>query len=379
MSKRGNGEGTISRRKNGGWMAQYYVYTINGRKRRTLYGRSRDDVSDKLIEALADRNGGLVFDAGKMTVGEYLDRWLSDSARGTVRRSTYDSYKRQLKRYVHPALGHLPLKKLTELHVQGLYRSMQDQGLSARTVRYTHAVLRRALKQAVRWKYIPRNPCDDADPPKVQREEMRPLNREQARRLLDAAAEPGPGEDPDRFHALYVLALHVGMRPGELLALKWEDVDLEAEVLSINRTLSIAGEFTPPKTAKSRRRIRLTDGSISALKAHRKRKLEERMRLSSLWRDHDLVFPSTVGTPQNYRNLARAFKDLLKRAELPETVRLYDLRHTCATLLLAQNVHPKYVQELLGHASITLTLDTYSHVLPGMDGGAASAMDEALG
>lgn len=360
-------------------MAQYYVYAVDGRKRRTIYGKTRADVSEKLTEALADRNGGLVFDAGKMTVGEYLDRWLADSARGTVRKSTYDSYKRQLRRYVHPALGYLALKKLTELHIQGLYRSMQDRGLSARTVRYTHAVLRRALKQAVRWKYIPRNPCDDADPPKVQRDEMLPLDREQARRFLEAAEKSGPDGEPARFHALYVLALHIGMRPGELLALKWEDVDLEAGVLSINRTLSMAGEFTAPKTAKSRRRIRLTAGSIAALKAHRKRQLEERMRLSSLWRDHGLVFPSTVGTPLNHRNLARSFKDLLKRASLPESTRLYDLRHTCATLLLARNVHPKYVQELLGHASITLTLDTYSHVLPGMDGGAASAMDEALG
>lgn len=286
---------------------------------------------------------------------------------------------------IQPQLGYLPASfshqdpRHVELdrprHEQ---RRGQDRGLSARTVCYAHTVLRRALKQAVRWKYIPRNPCDDADPPKVQKDEMRPLDQEQARRLLDTAGQSGPDGAPDRFHALYVLAIHTGMRPGELLALKWEDADLEAGILSINRTLSISGEFAAPKTAKSRRRIRLTAGSVAALRAHRKRQLEERMRLSSLWRDHGLVFPSTVGTPLNYRNVARAFKDLLKRASLPSTVRLYDLRHTCATLLLARNVHPKYVQELLGHASITLTLDTYSHVLPGMDGGAASAIDEAL-
>lgn len=360
-------------------MAQYTVHAADGRKRKTVYGKTRAEVSEKLTKAMADRDGGLVFDAGRMTVAEYLDRWLTDSARGTVRKSTYDSYKGQLHRYVHPTLGRLALKKLTELHVQGLYRSMLDRGLSARTVRYTHAVLRRALKQAVRWKYIPRNPCDDADPPKVQREEMRPLDREEARRLLKTAAKPDPTGHPDRFHALYVLAVHTGMRPGELLALKWEDIDLESSTLSINRTLSMTGEFAPPKTAKSRRRVRLTTGSVTALRAHRKRQLEERIRLSSLWRDHGLVFPSTVGTPLNYRNVVRAFKDLLSRADLPSTIRLYDLRHTCATLLLSRNVHPKYVQELLGHASITLTLDTYSHVLPGMDGGATSAMDEALG
>ncbi len=327
MGKRGNGEGTISRRKNGGWMAQYTIHAADGRKRKTVYGKTRAEVSEKLTKAMADRDGGLIFDVGWMAVAEYLDRWLADSARGTVRKSTYDSYKGQLHRYVHPTLGRLALKKLTELHVQGLYRSMLDRGLSARTVRYTHAVLRRAFKQAVRWKYIPRNPCDDADPPKVQREEMRPLDREEARRLLDTAAKPDPNGDPDRFHALYILAVHTGMRPGELLALKWDDIDFESGTLSINRTLSMTGEFAPPKTAKSRRRVRLTTGGVTALRSHRKRQLQERIRFSSLWQDHGLVFPSTVGTPLNHRNVVRAFKDLLNRAGLPAAVRLYDLRH----------------------------------------------------
>ncbi|MDX5893062.1 tyrosine-type recombinase/integrase [Rubrobacter radiotolerans] len=143
------------------------------------------------------------------------------------------------------------LKKLTELHVQGLYRSMLGGGLSVRTVRYAHAVLRRVLKQAVHWMLAPRNSCDAADPPKVQRDEMRPLDREQARRVLDTAAECSPDRAPDRFHALYVLAVHVGMRPGEFLTLKWEDVDLEAGVLSINRALSMAGEFTAPRPRRA--------------------------------------------------------------------------------------------------------------------------------
>jgi integrase len=160
--------------------------------------------------------------------------------------------------------------------------------------------------------------------------------------------------------------------------LKWEDVDLDAGSLRVNRALS-GGKLTAPKTKRSRRRIDLSAASVAALRAHRKRQLEERMRLSALWRDHGLVFPSAVGTPLSHRNVVRAFKDLLKRAGLPKSIRLYDLRHTCATLLLGSNVHPKYVQELLGHASIALTLDTYSHVLKGMDGGIGGAMDEALG
>src|SRR5919112_1529819 len=189
----------------------------------------------------------------------------------------------------------MKLKKLTPAHVQGMYRSMLDSGLSTRTVQYTHAVLRRAMKQAVRWGMIPRNPCDDTDPPKRQREEIRPLDQEQTRRFLKSA-------EGNRLEALYTLAVHTGMRPSELLALRWGDVDLEAASLQVNRALS-DGEFTPPKRAKSRRRINLTAGSIAALRAHRKRQLEERMQRAGLWQDYGLVFPSNVGTPLSHRNV----------------------------------------------------------------------------
>jgi integrase len=252
-----------------------------------------------------------------------------------------------------------------------MYREMQDRGLAARTVQYTHAVLHRALKQARRWGIVGRNVAEDVDPPQVKREEIRPLNREQTRALLKAA-------EGNRLEALYIVAVHTGMRPGEILALRWDDVNFDFGTLQLNRALS-DGEFNAPKTARSRRRIKLTAGSVKALRAHRKRQLEERMQKAGLWKDHGLVFPSTVGTPLSHRNVVRSFKALLKRAGLPASTRLYDLRHTCATLLLSRNVHPKYVQELLGHASIALTLDTYSHVIPGMDGGTASAMEDALG
>jgi integrase len=307
-----------------------------------------------------------------LTVGEYLKQWLTDSARGSVRRSTYESYRRQVERYMVPALGRIKLTKLTCMHVQGLYRQMQDRGLSARTVQYTHAVLHRALKQAVRWSMIPRNICEGVDVPQVRREEMWPLNAEQARRLLQSAS----GE---RLEAFYVLAVHTGMRPGELLGLRREDVTPSDEggTLQLNRALS-DGELTTPKTKGSRRRIRLSAGSAKALKAHRRRQLEEMMHKPGLWQDYGLVFPSSVGTPLSHRNVVRSFKALLKRADLPPLVRLYDLRHTCATCC-SRNIHPKYVQELLGHASISQTLDTYSHVSEGMDGGLTDAIDEALG
>jgi integrase len=193
---------------------------------------------------------------------------------------------------------------------------------------------------------------------------------------------PGPifTRVDEGLEALYTLAVHTGMRPGELLGLKWEDVDL-CEVgasLRVNRALS-NGKFAPPKTKWSRRRIDLGAASAAALRAHRKRQLEERMQKAGLWEDQCLVFPSDVGTPLSHHTVVSAFRNFLNRADLPKTTRLYDLRHTAAAILLSRNVHPKYVQELLGHASIALTLDTYSHVLNSMDGGIGGAMDEVLG
>jgi integrase len=201
------------------------------------------------------------------------------------------------------------------------------------TVRYTHAVLRRALKQAKRWGMVDRNVAEDVDPPRLKRDEIQPLNREQTRRLLKAA-------EGDRLRALYVVAVTVGLRPGELLALRWSDVDLEAGTMRINRALS-GGEFAATKTSRSRRKIELSNTARVALRSHRKCQLEEQMKRAELWKDHGLVFPSTVGTPLSHRNVVRSFKALLGRAGLPTGTRLYDLRHTCATLLLNSNVHPK--------------------------------------
>ncbi len=378
MGKRGNGEGTISRRKNGGWTAQYVVHTAEGRKRRTVYGKTRQEVAAKLAKALTDREHGLVFDAGALTVGEYLYRWLSDCLQDTVKPSTYSSYDQLVRKHIVPALGRVRLKALASAHVRGLLRDKLDAGLSPRTVQYIRFVLRKALDQAVTDNMIPRNPAASVKSPQVRREEIKPLSPEQSRLFLRAATNA-----EDRLQALYVLAIHCGLRQGELLALKWEDVDLEAGTLQVRRSLSGSKDgrptFNTPKTAKSRRRVRLTAGATDALKRHRKRQLEERMKVAGLWRDYGLVFTTEIGTPLDRHNLVeRAFKPLLKKAGLPK-IRFHDLRHTCATLLLSRGVHPKIVQEFLGHATIAITLDTYSHVLPGMGDTAAGAMNDALG
>lgn len=370
--KRGNGEGSITRCKNGNWCAQYTVYTPQGRKRKTIYGKSRSQVATKLARALSDREDGFLFDAASLTLGEYLDRWLTDSVKDTVRLTTYQGYERICRLHIKPSLGRVRLKDLTMAHVRSLYKERLKAGLAPRMVQLIHVTLHKALKQAVRDGLVPRNVTEAVTPPRPENKEIRPLSPEQARALLVAAK----GE---RFEALYVLAITTGMRQGELLALKWEDIDLEAGTLQVRRTLSTATgggfRFGAPKTAKSRRSIKLPNRALSSLKKHRKAQLEERMRLAGLFADHGLAFTSRGGTPVSRQDLiTRSFKPLLKKANLPD-IRFHDLRHTCATLLLGKGVHAKFVQELLGHATISITLDTYSHVLPGMGDAAAGAMD----
>ena len=374
MGKRGNGEGSITRRKDGLYMARYPVQTATGAKRKTLYGKTRSEVAAKLSKALADREGGLTYDAGKQTVGEYLARWLSNSVRDTVRQRTYERYESIVRVHLVPSIGPVKLKTLTPDHVRGLYREKLDSGLASQTVLHIHRVLSKALKQAVDDGLIPRNAAAFVKSPQPRGEEIRPLNRDQVRTLFEAARE-------DRLEALYIVAVTAGLRRGELQGLKWEDVDLEARNLQVRRTLSEPRGgyiFEAPKSGKGRN-IRLTRKATSALREHRKRQLEERMRLGTLWQDHGLIFPSGAGTPLSGGNLNRAFKALLKRAVLPPVIRFHDLRHTCATLLLRQGVNPKFVQELLGHGDVSLTLNVYSHVLPDMGDTAAGAMDDALG
>ena len=378
MAKNGNGEGSIyPHNKNGkkiGYRGAYWVQTAEGSKRRYVSGKTREEVHDKLIEALGSRAQGLVFDAGSLTIGAYLTRWLKDSVRGTVRVSTYEVHRHMIEPHIVPSLGRLKLKDLNPAHVRGFYREKLDSGLSGATVRKMHSVLRKALKQAVLDGLIPRNACEAVKPPKIERKEITPLDREQAKALLEAASG-------DRLEALYVLAVHTGMREGELLGLKWEDADLERGVLRLRRALVREGGkivLGDLKTAKSRRSVRLTRAAVEALRDHLSRQMEEMEQVGSLYQPGGLIFATESGTlinPSNLRN--RSFKPLLKRAALPN-ICFHDLRHTCATLLLSQGTHPKLVQELLGHATIAMTLDTYSHFLPSMGDQTVRAMEAAL-
>jgi integrase len=291
-----------------------------------------------------------------------------------VRQSTHERYEYAINPHITPALGRIKLKDLTPAQVRWFYRQRLDSGLAPATVHKMHVVLHKALKAAVSDGLIPRNPTASLKLPRIIREEIDPLDQEEARRLLTAACG-------DRLEALYVLALNTGMRQGELLALKWEDVDLERGVLRVRRTLSRRNNvyvLDEPKTKKSRRTIRLTAGAATALEVHISRQLEGMERMGSLYQPGGLVFATTTGTiinPSNLRN--RSFKPLLKHAKL-RPIRFHDLRHTCATLLLSKDVNPKVVSEMLGHASVSITLDIYSHLLPDMQEKAARALEDAL-
>jgi integrase len=373
--RRGNGEGGVSRRKDGSWMARYTVQTPTERKRKVIYAKSQAEARRKLTEAIAERDKGLTYDSENLTVGEYLERWLEDSVRGSVKATTYQSYGSLVRLHVCPTLGGTKLSAITPAHVQTLYRRKLDEGLAPKSVKYIHTTLHRALKQAVRWGLVPRNAASEADPPRVVIPEMRPLSPTQSRTLLEAAKG-------NRLEALYVLAVSTGMRQGELLGLGWEGVDLEARTVRVRRTLTLAKggpRLTEPKTKGSRRCIRLTSGAVDALDRHRECQEAERAAAGGVWNAWALVFCTKRGTPIRRDNLHdKHWKPLLARAGLPD-IRFHDLRHTCATLLLTKGVHPKIVSEMLGHSSIAITLDTYSHVIPGLGEVAASAMEEALG
>ena len=367
----------ITKRKNGLFQGMYTAETPNGPKRRYVYGRKYGEVQKKLAEAMGDAAKGVVVDDRNMTVGDYLDRFLEDVQRGAVRESTFSRDKYLLTNHVKPSVGRIKIKNLGAMHLQRFYRDRLDSGLSASTVQKIHHVVHKALAQAVRWDLIARNPADSVKAPTPTPKEMRPLSASEARRLLAAAEEA-----EDRLEALYVLAIHTGMRRGELLGLRWDDVDLDAATIRVRRTLTRNGNgyaLGEPKTKKSRRAVRLTPRTVDALTRHRARQAEERLRAGGLYEDRDLVFAGEGGNLINPSNLRqRSFAPLLKRAGLPQ-ITFHDLRHTCASLLFQKNVHPKFVQELLGHASVAITLDTYSHMLPGMGGEAADAIGEALG
>lgn len=368
--KRANGEGSIYKRSDGRWAGSL---SLASGKRKTFYGKTRQEVAGKLAAALKARQDGLPLVGERQTVGQYLASWL-ESVRPSLRPRTFERYRQYVRLHALPDIGRLPLSRLAPQHLQRLYASRLEAGLSPMSVRHLHAVLHRALSQATRWGLLARNVADLVTPPRAGRHEMQTLSPEQARAFLQAV-------EGDRYEALFALALTTGLRQGELLALRWQDVDPDAGTLQVRGTL----QRTPnglataePKTASSRRQVVLTAQAVGAVRCHRVAQAEERLRLGAAWEDTGLVFVNEIGRPVEASNLVnRHFLPALRRAGLPR-IRFHDLRHTAATLLVARGVHPKIVSETLGHSQVAITLDTYSHVTPTMQRAAAEAMEAAL-
>jgi integrase len=368
MGKRGRGFGAVYWRPDGRWEGQI---RIPGGGRRSFYARTRRDVIHRLSEARWSLGQGLPVSAGTTSLETFLARWLALSAT-RLRPSTVRAYTVDVQRVV-PCLGRVPLRSVTPGMIASTYASLLKSGLSPRSVEQVHCVLHLALKQAMHWGIIPRNPTEVVTPPRARTREMTALNRSQLQRLLDATAG-------SRWHALWVLLGTTGMRLGEALGLKWDDVDLAEGRLVVRRTLMRhPGRgllFAPPKTEKSRRTIHLSELARRTLLHHRLCEPDRRVRVKN-WVETCVVFTNARGGPVEFGEINRALTRELRAAGLPH-IRVHDLRHTVASILLESGVHPKVVQELLGHSTIRLTLDTYSHLTPGLHMQAARTMDLVL-
>lgn len=371
QTKRANGEGGIRQRNDGRYEARL---TLADGTRWSICDKSREKVASALAKAITDRNEGFPVKVdGKQTLKQFLEAWLA-AIKGSVRPATFDGYSNYVHTHIIPALGKTRLAKLTPQQLQAFYSKKLGEGLSPTTVRHIHGALHRALKQATRWGVVARNVADLVDPPRRARHEMKALSTSQARQFLEAAAG-------DRLEALYVLAVTTGMRQGELLALRWQDVDLDGETLQVRSTVQRVKDgllFGEPKTASGRRQIALAPAAVAAFRRHHVRQAEERLKAGPRWQDNGLVFPNVYGRPMEATNLIhRSFTPLLEKAGLPK-MRFHDLRHTAATLLLSKRVPVKVVSEMLGHAQVGITLAVYSHVLPDMQREATAAMQAAL-
>jgi len=382
--RRANGEGTLYQRKDGRYEGAAYVLTTDGTRRRVrVYGRTREDASGKLTELMAQHRRGLPAVINAPTVASYLAYWLPNVAKPRVRPLTYRTYEMFVREHIVPALGKKRLDRLTARDVRAFLASRSQvtsrspgrrtKPLSERTVFHLHAVLRNALADAVREDLIVRNVAQQVRISPGHQEEVQPLTVEEARTLLRVARQY-------RLYALYAVALSIGLRRGEALGLRWADVDLDTGRLHIRQTLQRhSGElhFAPPKTRRSRRTVPLLPSMVTTLREHRERQAEERRRAGDAWEDSGLVFTTTTGRPIEPNDFSNAFGRLCERAGVRK-VRLHDLRHTCASMLLAQGVPPRVVMEVLGHSALEVTMTIYGHVMLDAQRKALAGMDALL-
>jgi integrase len=401
--KRVNGEGTIYQRKDGRWEGAAYVLTTGGTfKRVRVYGRSYDDARKSLTKIVEQSDQGIPAASQSWTVAEYLDYWLEHIVRAERRPKTYEGYESIVRLHLVPGLGKKRLNKLNVQDVRVFITRVRNECqcckhgwdaerdkpqccalkggqccgsmLSVRMIQFIHAVLRNALQCAVREEVLPRNVAKLVPVTVPKYRVNRGLTVADAHRVIEVSAD-------ERLHALYVLALCLGLRRGELLGLRWSDIDLDAETLEVVVSLQrVAGSLrlVPPKTEESVRTIPLPPLCITALRKHADRQAAERTSARAKWEEHTLVFPSQLGTPMEPDNLRRSWGRISKGAGITG-VRFHDIRHTCVSLLLDLKVPPHIVREIVGHSDIEVTMTIYAHASLDEKRAALRKLGEALG
>lgn len=342
--------------------------------RRIVYGTSKRDVRERLLALQLEMQQKHLRIERVPTLGEFLEYWLTQSVKPRLRPLTHAGYQVNVRKHITPTLGTIKLDRLTPQHVQEMLTERLAAGLSPKTIRYVHQVLRSALGVAKRWELVDRNVATLVDPPRAKRAQIRPLEPVDARRFLESVRG-------DRLEALYSVALALGLRQGEALGLRWQDIDLEAGVLKVRNQLQRIDTkliLVEPKTDRSRRTLVVPQSIVERLREHAKRQLAEKLWAGSRWVENDLVFPNRYGGPLQARRVIDEFHKALDKAGLPR-IRFHDLRHSCATLLLVQGVSPRVVMDILGHSEIAMTMNTYSHVVPELQRDAAERMESVLG
>jgi integrase len=367
--RRGHGEGSVFPYRDR-YAAVVDLGWINGkRRRRWVYGTTEKEVLGKLRDLHRRQDGGEDLSRIPDSFGKWLDEWVTLKEREGTRASTLRGYRQQIKTHIRPGLGAVRLDKLTPTLIRRFLTGKLDEGLSATTVRHLHGLIRNALGDAEREELITRNVAKAVRPPSLPTTERRALSLEEGRRLVEQIKG-------DRLEALWVTAVILGLRRGELLGLKWDDLDTDAKLLRVRRTLQRVDaslDFVPPKTVRSRRTVHVPAVVLDRLRTHRAAQAADRLAAGIHWVDTGVIFASSIGTPMEPRNLDRAWHAVRARAEL-DWLRLHDLRHACATFLLASGASPRTVMQILGHSQIGLTMNTYTHVLPELE---RDALDEA--
>lgn len=379
QKRRGKGEGSIyPDKKNDRWVGSFY--NEDG-ERRYVYGKKQEEVIEKLRAAQQEDKQGMLATGPKQTMQHFMEHWLEEVHKPALKLTTYTKYRRMLDKHILPEIGHIQLKKLKPEHLERLYAKKTRAGLSASSIRVMHVMIHEALSQAVRKRYIGQNVSNlVGDLPRIEKHEIQTLTKEQFLLLLAAAKGT-------QWEALVAVAITTGIRHGEIRGLRWLDIDFEGRCLHIRRTVTrlagVRGHFqgrfeeTSPKTERGKRMIMLPAAVLQMLKEHRTRQMEMRLKAGERWRERGLVFCNTYGEYINPDILLAQFHRLLEKAGLPR-MRLHDLRHSAATILLRSKTHPKLVQEMLGHSSIDVTLDIYSHSMPSMQEDIAEQWNELL-